>query len=261
MDYQISLDYFTTPGQSPEKKSRAKGSNIQPFVRLFSSPQVTFVMKTLTFILLFLPTALLAQLHSQNVTNPELDLHRSISKINLGDTYQKWRNFLFDKEEHDIHLFSCTFKSDSCCNTVFGNSTSLVRVTFQNDTVVSIKIELKNFFEGKKLMTAADVKTAIESAVTKYAMINKRFSTLFGEPYASHSNEHQVPDEPRSMVQWLGVNTFLETNYYYYPAVYPPTRTVGPATGLTEKLEEMRDKTVITLSDRNFLKGELKSQF
>ncbi len=151
--------------------------------------------------------------------------------------------------------------SDSCCNTVFGNPTSLVWVTFQNDKVASIRIELKNFFEGKRMMATDDVKVAVKNATTKYEMINKRFSTLFGEPYASRSNEHNAPNEPASIVQWLGANTFLETNYYYYTAVYPPTRTVGPATGLTEKLEEARDKIVIILSDLNYLKSKLKSGF
>lgn len=214
-------------------------------------------MKTLTCVFLLLPIAL----HSQNVSNPELDLHRNFSEINLGDSYEKWKNFLFDKEVHSQNAFSYTLKSDSCCHTVFGNPTRSVWVTFQNDKVVSIRIELKNFFEGKKMMTNADVKVAIESASTKYAMINKRFSTLFGEPHDSHTNEHHIPNEPASVAQWTGANTFLETNYYYYAAVYPPTRTVGPATGITEKLEETRDKTVIILSDLNFLKSKLKSGF
>jgi hypothetical protein len=218
-------------------------------------------MKTLTWILLFFPTALLAQLHLQNVTNPALDLNRNFSEIYLGDTYQKWKNLLSDKDVQDISVFSYKFKSDSCCNAVFGNSTSFVTVTFQNDTVVSIRIELKSFFEDKKLMSAADVKKAIEGAATNYAMINKRFTTLFGDPYASHSNEHHVPNEPAAIAQWRGVNTFLETIYYYYPAVYPPSRRVGPAAGLTEKLEEMRDKTVIILSDLNFLRSKRKSEF
>jgi hypothetical protein len=218
-------------------------------------------MKTSASILLFFPTILLAQLHLQNVTNPALDLSRNFSEINLGDTYQKWKNLLSDKDVQDISVFSYTFKSDSCCNAVFGNSTSLVTVTFQNDTVVSIRIELKSFFEGKKLMSTADVKKAMEGAATKYAMINKRFSTLFGDPYVSHSNEHHVPNEPAARVQWSGVNTFLETIYYYYPAVYPPSRRIGPAAGLTEKLEEMRDKTIIILSDLNFLRRKLESEF
>lgn len=218
-------------------------------------------MKAFRCIFLFLPIALLAQVQSQNVANPALDLHRNFSEINLGDNYEKWKKFLFNKEGHNQQTFSYTFKSDSCCNTVFGNPTSLVWVTFQNDTIVSIRIELKNFFEGRRLVTAADVKTAIESAVAKYAMINKRFSTLFGEPYASHKNEQDIPNKPAAMVQWLGANTFLETNYYYYKAVYPPARTVGPAAGLTEKLKETSDKTVIILSDLNFLKSKLKSEF
>lgn len=218
-------------------------------------------MKAFSSIFLFLPIALLAQAQSQNVANPALDLHRNFSEINLGDNYEKWKKFLLNKEVHNKQTFSYTFKSDSCCNNLFGNPTSLVCVTFQNDTVVSIRIELKNFFEGKKMVTAAEVKTAIESAVTKYAMINKRFSTLFGEPYASHKNEQDIPDEPASIAQWLGANTFLETNYYYYKAVYPPARTVGPAAGLTEKLEETRDKTVVILSDLNFFKNNLPSGF
>jgi hypothetical protein len=212
-------------------------------------------MKVFNCIFLFLPIALLSQVQSQNVSNPELDLHRNFSEIVLGDNYEKWKNFLFDKEVHDKHTFSYTFKSNSCCNTVFGNSASFVWVTFQNDKVVSIRIELKNFFEGKKMETAMDLKVAIESAAIKYQTINKKFTTLFGEPYASHTNEHDVPNEPLSVEQWMGANTFLETNYYFYKAVYPPTRTVGPATGLTEKLEETRDKTVIILSDLNFLKN------
>ncbi len=232
-----------------------------PFVWRFTLLHVTFIMKTLTCILLFFPTALLAQLHLQNVTNPELDSHRNFNEINLGDTYQKWKNLLSDKDIQGTNVFSYTFKTDSCCNTVFGRSTSLVTVTFQNDTVVSIRIELKSSFEGKKLMSSADVKKAIEEAASKYAMINKRFSTLFGDPYASHSKEHHVPNEPSAIFQWSGVNTFLETIYYYSPAVYPPSRTVGSATGLTEKLEEMRDRTVIILSDLNFLKSNLKSEF
>ena len=199
--------------------------------------------------------------YSQNVSNPELDLHRNFSDINLGDSYEKWEKFLFNKEVHNERAFSCTFKSDRCCNTLFDNPTSLVWITFQDNKVASIRIELRNFFEGKKMVTTADVKVAIKNAITKYVMINKRFSTLFGEPHASHSDEHDIPNEPASIMQWLGANTFLETNYYYYAAVYPPTRTVGSATGLTEKLEETRDKTVIILSDMNFLKNKLKSGF
>jgi hypothetical protein len=213
------------------------------------------------FVLIFFNLWINHGVYSQNVSNPELDLHRNFSEINLGDDYEKWQKFLFNKEVHNERVFSYTFKSDSCCNAVFGNPTSLVWVTFQNDKVASIRIELKNFFEGKRMMTTADVKVAIKSAITKYEMINKRFSTLFGVPYASHSNEHDIPNEPASIVQWLGANTFLESNYYYYAAVYPPTRTVGPATGLTEKLEEARDKTVIILSDLNYLKNKLKSGF
>ena len=219
-------------------------------------------MKALTCLLLLLCTALPSQLHSQNPANPQLDLHRSFSEINLGDKYQKWKNFLFDREEHDVHLFSYTFKSDDCCNSAFGHATSLVKVTFQDDTVVSIAIELKNFFEGKRLVTMADAKNAIESSRTKHAMINKRFSTLFGQPYATQSIHSNVPGEPASIFQWFGLNTFLETRYYYYPAVYPPSRTVGTAIGLTEKLEEMREKTIITLSDANFLrKRKFNTQF
>ena len=212
-------------------------------------------------LVLFFTLGIIGEVHSQNVSNPELDLHRSFSDINLGDSYQKWKDFLFDQEVHNKNAFSYTFKSDSCCNAVFDNPTSLVWVTFQNDKVVSIRIELKNFFEGKRMTTTPDVKAVIESSVAKYVMINKRFSTLFGEPYASHSNEHDAQNELAFIVQWMGAITFLETNYYYYPAVYPPTRTVGPPTGLTEKLEEARDKTVIILSDVNFLKEQLKSGF
>jgi hypothetical protein len=218
-------------------------------------------MKAITCLLLLLCTALPSHLHSQNPANPKLDLHRSFSEIKLGDKYQKWKNFLFDREEHDIHIFSYTLKSDDCCNSAFGHATCLVKVTFQNDTVVSIEIELKNFFEGKRLMTPADAKTAIESSLTKHSMINKRFSNLFGQPYVAHSSQHNVPDEPASVFQWFGLNTFLETRYYYYPAVYPPSRTVGTAIGLTEKLEEMRDKTVITLSDASFLRGNSTHNF
>src|SRR3990170_1779027 len=132
--------------------------------------------------LIFLTLWINHGVYSQNVSNPELDSHRNFSEINLGDDFEKWKKFLFNKEVHNERSFSYTFKSDSCCNTVFGNPTSLVWVTFQNDKVVSIRIELKNFLEGKKMMTTADVKVAIKNGITKYKMINKRFSTLFGEP-------------------------------------------------------------------------------
>lgn len=208
------------------------------------------------FILIFFALGINYEVYSQNVSNPELDLHRNVSEINLGDSYEKWKKFLFNKEVHNERAFSYTFQSDSCCNTVFDNPTSLVWITFQDNKVASIRIELRNFLEGKKMTTAADVKLAVQSAVMKYVTINKRFSTLFGDPYASHSNEQGIRDEPTSIVQWMGTNTFLESNYYYYKAIYPATRTVGTATGLTEKLEEARDKTVVILSDLKFLKEQ-----
>ena len=216
-------------------------------------------MKTPTCIFLFLHIALAAQLPQQKLTNTELDSHRNLNEINLGDSYQKWKNFLFDKEVHDKFVLSYTFKSDSCCNELFGNAAKLVKLTFQNDKVVSIRIELKSFFEGKKIVTSDEGNLAIETAVAKYETINKNFSNLFGKPYASHSNQENIPGEPEAIVQWRGANTFLETNYYYYKAVYPPRRIVGSAMGLTEKLEEARDKTVIVLSDLNFLKNKVKS--
>ena len=213
------------------------------------------------FVLIFFTLWINRGVYSQTVSNPDLDLHRNFSEINLGDNYKKWEKFLFNKEVHNERAFSYTFKSDSCCNTVFDNPTSLVWITFQDNKVASIRIELKNFLEGKKMTTRADMKVAVQSAITKYVTITKRFSTLFGEPYASRTNEQDIPNEPASIEQWMGANTFLETNYYYYEAVYPPTRTVGPATGLTEKLEETKDKTVIILSDLNYLKNKLKSGF
>lgn len=218
-------------------------------------------MKTLICILLFTPIVLLPQPTPQRITNPALDSHRNLGEISLGDTYEKWKDFLFGEEVLDKQLSSYTFRSDHCCHTLFENPVGLIRVTFQDDKVVSIRMELKNFLEGKKMKSSAELRVASESALNKYEQIKQQFSALLGNPGSTRSNEYEIPNEAKSVAQWRGTDTILETRYYYFKAVYPATRIVGSPVGLTEKLVEASDKTVIILSDLNFVKDKVMSGF
>jgi hypothetical protein len=219
----------------------------------FPLSKVYYVMKTLLWMFTFLPAMLLAQ-GTHNPTD-----HKKFIEVNLGDPFSKWGDFLFDKEDHMNDSYSYSFKRGSCCNAVFGNEVETVRLTFQGDKVVEINIRLKNFFEGKKLTTATEIKTATQEATTKYQTINEQFTSLFGKPYANRRKENNIQDLPLYTTQWLDKNIHLETQYYYYSPVYPTTRVIGTAEGLVEKLEEAHDKTVIVVSDVSFLKLKRKS--
>lgn len=125
----------------------------------------------------------MAQVQPQSVSNPELDSHRNSSRMKLGDHYERWKRFLFDKVSHNKQTFSYTLRSDSCCNTVFNGPTSFVWVTFRDNKVVPIRVELPNFLEGKNMVTTTDFKIAIREATAQYINLVNKFNALFGRQF------------------------------------------------------------------------------
>jgi hypothetical protein len=199
--------------------------------------------------------------YSQNVSNPDLDSHRKFSEIYLGDSFEKWKIYLRDKDPYKESIVTYTLQNEKCCNSVFGYTAQTIKVTFENAKVVSIYIELGNFLDGKNMNTVPDFKFALENAVSNYLNINDQFEVLFGKPHYSDTNKKKVPDEPLYTAQWIGARTQLETDYFLYDAVYDPARTVDPKTGYTKKLKEAYDTTIIIISDLEYLKRRLKSEF
>lgn len=62
------------------------------------------------------------------------------------------------------------------------------------------------------------------------------------DSFTTRSNENNFQNNPAIVTQWLGENTFLETQYFLHEAIYDPSKATDSKTGYTKKLAEARDK-------------------
>ena len=142
----------------------------------------------------------------------DLDARNGYKDLKLGDSFNKWSSDLTELFRDDAVKGERYFKYNGmCCTKVFEFPVERIILTFYDNKIVRIYIELQNFqtFYKRQYTTGF-------SKDGGYNILNSEFASLFGKP--SDSKFEKDGNPYHIFTGWFGQKVHLESCYKYIGA-------------------------------------------
>lgn len=185
--------------------------------------------------LLIILTLTTISLFSQSIE--DLDTKNGFNQFKLGDLYTKWQSNLelteFKYQDADTKLY---FYTGNCCSSLFGFKIEGIFMTFHNNKLVDISIDLDRERERQDTQWMVDCQKRLSSVM-------KSFVALYGIPQSVNEPKDIIRDNPTYILGWIGEKVVLKVEHTYI---------MKGGTGC---------KTNISVSDREWLFNTYKPEF
>ena len=140
----------------------------------------------------------------------DLDKRNGFKELKLGDSYNKWAKDLVKLSSNKYAKPGESFfrYRGNCCLKIFEFDVKEIVLTFNEDKIIRIYIQLVNF---QKFYNRDH--TIGFSKTGGYEKLNSKFTSLFGKPSGSYMPEDGTPYHIQT--GWFGQEVYLKTYYKY----------------------------------------------
>ncbi|MBF0576387.1 hypothetical protein [Dysgonomonas sp. GY617] len=158
-----------------------------------------------SLILLFFLFSTIA--NSQSIE--DLDKKNGFNQFQLGDSYTKWQSDLkLTQFEYHIPNAKLYFYTGKCCQDLFGFKVEGIFMTFQNDKLVEININLDRERQRQDSQILVDCQSKLKRVINSLV-------ALYGIPQSGQEPKDLQKKDPTYILAWIGKKAILKLEHSY----------------------------------------------
>ncbi|MFT4224417.1 hypothetical protein [Dysgonomonas sp.] len=146
-------------------------------------------------------------LFSQSID--DLDTRNGFNQFKLGDSYIKWQSdlkptgFKFHMPNTELYFYT-----GNCCSSLFGFKIEGIFMTFQNNKLVEISIDLDRERERQDTQYMVDCQNRLKSVLNSLV-------ALYGTPQSIKEPKDLVRENPTYILGWIGEKVILKVEHSF----------------------------------------------